>query len=366
MKINKNREEAIKRAVETLEKRGLVIYPTETCYGIGADATNEKAVEKLLKYKKKRQGKPISIAVKDKEMAKKYVELNEIAENIYDNYLPGPITVVSKSKGKVAKKVEAEDGTLGIRIPNYDLVLDIIKNFGRPITATSANASYKKTPYSLQDVVSNISKRQEELVDLFLDAGKLPKNKPSTVINTILNEAKVLREGDVKLNLPKVVYTNSERETRRLAKEIMKNSVIGKKPLVFALQGELGVGKTQFAKGIAEFLKIKDVLISPTFVLVREYKFTRGKEELTLFHIDAYRLFEQKELESLGFKKMLEKPNIIVIEWAEKVTNLLKENLNNIELIWVKLSYCGAKKRKIEYSRFLIWENQKFKLKGSE
>ena len=86
-----NRKEIIDEAVRTVEKGGLIIYPTETCYGAGVDATNEEAVEKLLNYKTKRHGKAISIAIADKKMAREYVEINEIAENIYNNYSFGSL-----------------------------------------------------------------------------------------------------------------------------------------------------------------------------------------------------------------------------------------------------------------------------------
>ena len=354
IKVNKGCD-IIKKAVKILKSGGLIIYPTETCYGIGADATNQRAINKLLKYKRKRQGKAISIAVANKKMAKKYVKINEIAENIYDNYLPGPITVVSKSKGKVAKGVEAEDGTLGVRIPDYDLVLKIIQNLGKPITATSANMSYKKTPYSIQDILTNISKKQQELIDLIIDAGKLPKNKPSTVINTTLNEIQILREGDVNLKSPKIMISKSERETQNLAKElIQKTRELGKKPIVFALQGELGTGKTQFTKGLAKALGIKKTILSPTFILVREYLFkTRGKD-FKLFHIDTYRLFEQEEFLDLGFENMIKQPNVIAIEWAEKVSKILRERKKSFELIWIKFQYQGENIRKIKYSNEIL------------
>ena len=133
-------KEIIKEAVSVLEDGGLIIFPTETMYGIGADATNQKAINKLLTYKARREGKPLSIAVNSTEMAKKYVKINKTAKNLYENFLPGPLTVVSKGLGKVASGVESETGTLGVRIPDYKLVLEIISKFKKPITATSANA----------------------------------------------------------------------------------------------------------------------------------------------------------------------------------------------------------------------------------
>ena len=77
-------------------------------------------------------------------------------EKIYKNFLPGPVTVISKSTGIVDKRLESESSTLGIRIPKYDLMLKIIEQFGQPITTTSANSSGKKTPYSIQDILNNI------------------------------------------------------------------------------------------------------------------------------------------------------------------------------------------------------------------
>ena len=123
------KENIIKEAIRVLESGGLIIFPTETCYGLGADATNPQAIKKLFQYKSRREGKPLSIAVSDPEMAKNYVEINELAENIYQNYLPGPITVISKSLKKTAPGVDSEYGTLGIRWPDYPLVLEIIKKF---------------------------------------------------------------------------------------------------------------------------------------------------------------------------------------------------------------------------------------------
>ena len=88
--------------------------------------------------------------------------------------------------------------------------------------------------------MNNISKKQKDLIDLIIDAGQLPKNKQSTVINTTLNEVKILREGYVNLRSPKKLISNSEEQTQNLAKELIKkNKSFGKKPIVFALQGEL-------------------------------------------------------------------------------------------------------------------------------
>lgn len=186
-----------KKALNVLSNGGLVIFPTETSYGIGADATNEEAVKKLIIYKNRPEGKAISIAVSDIEMAEKYVELNNTAKNIYKSFLPGPVTVISKSKGKVSSLIEAENKTLGVRIPNYSLILKLINEFGKPITATSANLSGGKTPYKIEDILLNIGQNKKDLIDLIIDAGDLPKNPPSVVIDTTGEELVEIRKGRI-------------------------------------------------------------------------------------------------------------------------------------------------------------------------
>lgn len=356
-----NQQKVIKEAVEALQAGGLVIYPTETCYGVGVDATNQKAANKLLAYKRRPEGKAISVAVLNQKMAQKYVFLNETAQSFYQNFLPGPLTVISKSKGKVAKGLEAEDGTLGIRIPDYPLILTIIKALGRPITTTSANVAYKKTPYCLEDILKNTTKKQQSLIDLFLDAGRLPKNPPSTVVNTLLNEPRVLRQGKIKIpeKPGQVFISNSEEKTQKIASRILSSYIshITYHPLIFALQGELGSGKTQFAKGLGKALGIKANIPSPTFVLVKEYEFnlqnTQNSELRTqnFFHLDTWRMKEPQELLEVELEKMLTPGNIIAIEWLQKVKPILEEisAKRKAKVIWVSIEVLSPTKRKIKY-----------------
>ncbi len=353
----KNRKTAIEKAVAVLKNGGLVIYPTETCYGVGADATNKKAVEKILQFKGSRGGKAISIAVDGKAMAAKYVAINETAKNLYQQFLPGPLTIVSKSKKKVIKWLEAGRGTLGIRIPDYRLVLDLIRKLGKPITSTSANASGKKSPYCLDDVLKYTTKKRLKLVDLFLDAGRLPYNPPSTVVDTTLNESKILRQGEIKIKAtPRNTFvSNSEEETKTIAANILNHfkSHLATQSLIFALQGDLGSGKTQFAKGIALALGIKENIVSPTFTIVREYSINCGRSDLPqFFHIDTWRLEKGEELLDFGFLRMLKPGNVIAIEWVQKMASIIKniEKRDSIQIVWVNIDHLSETKRKISYS----------------
>ena len=326
----------VDQAVIVLGRGGLIVYPTETTYGVGVDATNQKAVNKLARYKKRPFGKPYSIAVSDLKMAEKYVNLNQTALNLYQTLLPGPLTIVSMGRHLVANGIESETGTLGIRIPDYQLVLDIIKAFGLPITATSANASYQKRPYKISDILENISDKQRGLIDLIIDVGELPHNEPSTVIDTTLDDPIVLRQGEIKLQDKNEVLSRSEENTQNIGKELLQKyePYLGKRPIIFALEGPMGAGKTQFTKGVAKALGIKDEIVSPTFNLVLEYP--------GLVHIDAWRITSAANFNTLEVNKFLSDKSVIAIEWAEKVQDIIRSYHDEAVILWVKIAYLPA------------------------
>ena len=348
----KNHKQVIDKAIQALSENQLVIYPTETCYGIAIDATQQPGIDKLLHYKTKRANKPLSIAVCDEQMADRYAELNHVAKNIFSNFLPGPITIVCRGRNKLAKGVQSSSGTLGIRLPDYPLILELIKAFGHPITATSATASYKKNPYSINDVLVNISNRQKNLIGLIIDAGTLPKRKTSAVIDTTLEGIHILREGDIHIQNCQSFLSRSEAETEKLVHQIMREiqPTIGKKPVIFFLYGELGAGKTYFTKFCAKQLGIKRTVVSPTFTLCNEYPFQYQGTTIYLYHIDAYRLYDAEEMEDLGIKQMLSNNSIVFIEWANKIDHYLDKQLDNTLVVKIKLSHHTPTSRQIEYA----------------
>ncbi len=350
MKIIKCDENSVNIAVKVLRDGGLVIYPTETVYGVGADATNNKAIEKLSRYKERPFGKPYSIAVDSEKMASKYVELNETAKKLHHEFLPGPLTVISKGKHKVAFGIESENGTLGVRIPDYKLVFNIVNKFGSPITSTSANASYKKRPYKVSDILENISDKQKRLIDLIIDAGELPKNEPSTVIDTTLDDATTLRQGEIRFNRENEILSQGEEGTQNLAKELWQKyeEYLGKRSIIFALQGEMGTGKTQFTKGLAKAMGINELVTSPTFAIENEY----GEKNKKLYHFDTWRLENSDEMRDLGFEKLIKDKSVVSIEWAEKVVDLIREIDDEAIVIWVNMKF-GKKVN----DRLISWGN---------
>ncbi len=343
------------KIIQSLKNGGIVVYPTETCYGLGGDATNPKAVDKILAFKSQRRPGPISIAVANLTMAKRYVEINATAKNIYQNLLPGPITVISFSRGKVDSRLEAKNKTLGVRIPAYPLAQELIAAFGKPITATAANTSGGKIPYTIDDILGQLSPKKQNLVDYIIDSGRLPPRPPSAVVDTTLNEPTILRQGKVDLAElgTKSVITNSPEETQKLARHLLKKHfhILEQKTLLFALQGELGAGKTQFAKGLGQALNITQPITSPTFIITKEYPYKSGKLKGTFYHIDAWRIAGRQE--NLNFLTDYLRPgNVIAIEWIQKGKHFLENLAKNqqVKIVWVDIRHLGPRRRRIHFT----------------
>ncbi len=355
-----NTEEVIRKAENILKAGGLVIFPTETSYGIAADAQNPEAVSKLLKYKQRPPGKAISIAVSSKEMASKYIEINPTAEKIINNFLPGPVTVVSKSLHKVDARLEADNGTLGIRIPNYKLILDLIEAYGKPITATSANAGGARTPYSISDILEGLSENKKALLDLALDGGSLPRNPPSTVIDTTTEDLKVYRQGRIdptQMSLYTSRITNSVEETIEFAEKFIHDVQLttrNSQPVTILLSGELGAGKTHFTKGIAKGLGIEQIIKSPTYTYVSEYKIPddSNSQPIThnskLYHFDAWRVQSKEDLNALRFYDWFKEGNVIAVEWPSVIMSLDENFFQNIKYFYIDFVILDGEKREIK------------------
>ncbi len=356
VKLSKeNGDQVVHQAQAVLQKGGLVVYPTETCYGLGADVENQEAINKLFQYKRRREGKPLSVLVADKKMAERYVELNESAYRLYKRFLPGPMTVVSKSKHVVVPGVASEMGTLGIRISSHPFALALAKAYGKGITATSANASWQKKPYSLEDILKPLTAKQKEKLDLLIDAGQLPKHKASTVVDTTLVETMVVRQGELNLDeRSKSLISNSEHNTKELAKRLVLKhwNQMRKQGLVFGLVGDLGTGKTTFTQGIGEYLHLSEKVVSPSYTLVNEYPFSYHNVNGILYHLDPWRLESFLDMQKLGFDTMLGPNKIVVIEWSNKFMNQIETEVEKrgVQFIKVVIEDLGNQQRRIMFS----------------
>ena len=381
-----NHQEIISQSLLVLRSGGLVVFPSDTVYGLLADTTNPKAIDKLLYFKQRPTGKAISVFVADKKMAEEYVILNQNANNIIKNLLPGPFTIICNSRHKTDSRLEAENDTLGIRIPDYPLIAELLNQFGKPITATSANVSGNPPVHSISALVKSLSKKKKSALNLVVDAGILPKNKPSTVIDTTTGQLKTLRIGNLLPRTSRSLISKSERETKELArflatKFIKKNL---SRPLVFLLEGDLGAGKTIFAKGLGKALGVKEEVTSPTYTLCYEYQINPPTGKLELFatassndsslssfdteehcpnmteantkpgkfiHYDLFRLETSEELKEINFLDSFSCGNIYAIEWPERMSAEIISALKNLaEIIYVKIKTVSENERLVEWN----------------
>jgi len=188
----------IREAINVLKRGGVVVFPTETAYGLAADATNTKAVAKIYQIKGREAGKSLPLIASDQKMAERYVRLSPAMKKLAKIHWPGPLTIVSppnkgKSGGGLARRV-VRDGTIAIRVADHAIARALAKGLGEPITATSANLSGQPTCYSARAV-----HKQGVVADFVIDIGALPRRKPSTIVAEKEGEIVVLRKGPIRL-----------------------------------------------------------------------------------------------------------------------------------------------------------------------
>ncbi len=174
--------------IEILKKGGIIAFPTDTVYGIGADAQNKIAVKKIYDLKGRDYRKPLILFIHDKKELGKYVkEIPAGAKRLIDEFWPGALTLIFKAKEECP--IKAEDGTIGIRIPNNKEILKILKVYKNPLATTSANPSGEAPPRSAKEIKLK--------VDYVINGGKTKYNLPSTVLKVSEKPFKILRRGRV-------------------------------------------------------------------------------------------------------------------------------------------------------------------------
>jgi len=174
----------IERAVEILERGGIIAYPTDTVFGIGCNIFDKQAVKRIFELKGRDFNKPLSIAVSDFKMLESLVFINKQEKKILEKILPGPFTIILPKKPIVSDLITARSEFVGIRIPKYKIVLELIEKVGFPIITTSANISGKKSPFNSKEVDLKVD---------FVVKGECEHKKPSTVID--LKNKKIIRQG---------------------------------------------------------------------------------------------------------------------------------------------------------------------------
>ena len=183
----------VRRAAEVLRAGGIVAYPTETFYGLGALASSRAALARLASAKLRPEGKPLPVLVSGREMLAGLVaRLEPVASALADRFWPGPLTLVLPAAPGLAPEIAA-DGTVGLRVPGSEVARALSRLAGGPITSTSANPSGGPPPVRPSDLDPALAAR----VDAVLDGGETPGGLPSTVVAVEDGQVRLLRAGAV-------------------------------------------------------------------------------------------------------------------------------------------------------------------------
>jgi L-threonylcarbamoyladenylate synthase len=177
-------------SAKVLEDGGIVVFPTETVYGLAAHALRPEAIEKVYETKNRNYEKPLSLAVPNVETALQYVETEYREEEFMREFLPGPVTVVAQKKQEVPDILTAGKSEVGIRVPNHKTALEMLE-YKSPITATSANISGTGSVVDVEKLSQDVKQK----ADFVIDDGKLDGGTGGTVVN--VSENTVHREGAV-------------------------------------------------------------------------------------------------------------------------------------------------------------------------
>jgi L-threonylcarbamoyladenylate synthase len=196
LKINPENPEInlIARAIHILKTGGVIAFPTETFYGLAADATNEDAVEKIFHLKGRDFSNPVALIIgNDRQLQGLVEEIPDSSRILMQTFWPGPLTLVFKASPQIIPKLTAHTGKIGIRISSHPVAACLANQLDRPITATSANFSGTPEILSPQEVVQCLGDR----VDLVIDGGLSPGGKGSTILDVTLDPPITLREGAI-------------------------------------------------------------------------------------------------------------------------------------------------------------------------
>jgi len=185
-------ENIVKEAVEEIAAGNLIVYPTETVYGIGADIFNEVAVKNVFLAKNRPFDMALSVAVSDRRMMEKIAVIDDKTDKLIKAFLPGPLTIIIEKKEDVPNLVTSMSHKVGIRIPDHPAALEIIKRTG-PIVATSANVHSHPDATDIDSAIKDLGSS----VSLYIDAGPSKLKKPSTIIWIMNGEVEIVRQGAI-------------------------------------------------------------------------------------------------------------------------------------------------------------------------
>ncbi|NOX38541.1 MAG: threonylcarbamoyl-AMP synthase [Calditrichaeota bacterium] len=184
-------QRSINKAVEALENGQLIIYPTDTVYGIGCSLYKKHALEAIYRLKGKTKFEPISLICESIQQASQYARISNFAFRILKRCFPGPYTVILEATREIPKLMLTRRKEVGIRIPDNRIVMAMVHTLGHPLANTSVNIEEGE----LLNDPEEIMQRYAHHAEVFLDAGPLPDAEESTIIKIIHDEVEIIREG---------------------------------------------------------------------------------------------------------------------------------------------------------------------------
>lgn len=203
--INKEEidDNTILEIAKALKKGEIVVFPTDTVYGIGTNAYNKDACERIYEVKGRPKNKPLSILISDISMLKEVVEnISEVEQKLIDAFWPGPLTILFNKKERVFPNSVSSNKYIGIRLINEGLIYKLIKTSGVPIVAPSANLSGSSTGTKIENIINELGGK----VDYILDCGDIESDTVSTIVQVEDGQVIIIREGKIKKEeLEKVV-----------------------------------------------------------------------------------------------------------------------------------------------------------------
>lgn len=202
--IERIQDEKVEYVANVLKRGRVVVLPTDTSYGMAVNAINAEAVDNVYRVKNRAKNKPISIIVKNLKQAREYSVVDNRTNKLINRYLPGKLTVIVEKKDNLPENLTGGYSYVGLRIPDCEIIRRLMEKIDFPITATSANISGGKEPYSVKEILKQYQARERK-PDLVVDVGILEKNKPSTIVDLSEEKIKLIRSGPI--NFKDVVNT---------------------------------------------------------------------------------------------------------------------------------------------------------------
>jgi len=201
MQIVKQEDVKMEALVSDLRAGKVIVYPTETCYALGCDATNAGAVQRVFDIKQRQKNKPVLVLVPDESMMLRYVPWSPKMSEIAERYWPGALTVVSPMLVSVdlPPGVMAEDHSIAFRVTSHTFVQEVTESLGVPLVSTSANIATHENPYDIETIL-NMYDDVKKQPDLIVDAGPLPHRSSSTIVRVVGEHLEILRQGEVVVN----------------------------------------------------------------------------------------------------------------------------------------------------------------------